>query len=78
MKHYKTDIVTLRKLMIDMGFTTNSALAEAAEADRNTIGKVLSGATQPSAELMDKLATALKMDSMTAGAIFFTPNLRDA
>lgn len=78
MKHYKTDVVALQKLMIERGFKTNSALAEAAGADRNTIGKVLNGAAQPSAELMDKLAMALQMDSATAGAVFFAPDLRNA
>jgi len=78
MKHYKTDTVALRKLMIDRGFKTNSALAEAAGADRNTVGKVLNGDAQPSADLMDKLAMALQMDSATAGAVFFAPDLRGA
>lgn len=78
MKHYKTDVVALRKLMIERGFTTNISLAQAAGTDRNTIGKVLNGTVRPSAELMDKLAMALQMDSATAGAIFFTQDLRNA
>lgn len=78
MKYYKTDVISLRKLMIDKGFKTTSALAEAAGADRNTVGKVLNGNAQPSADLMDKLAQALDMDSATAGAVFFAPDLRRA
>lgn len=78
MKHYKTDVVALQKLMIDRGFKTNSALAEAAGTDRNTIGKILNGTVQPSADLMDKLAMALEMSSAAAGAVFFVLNLRDA
>ena len=41
MNRYKTDVVALRKLMIERGFMTNIALAQAAGTDRNTIGKVL-------------------------------------
>ena len=75
MRHYRTDTVALQKLMIDAGFKTVSALAEASETDRNTLGKVINGKTQPSADMMDKLAVALKMDSGTAGAVFFCPEL---
>lgn len=75
MRHYKTDTVALQKLMIDAGYKTVSALAEAAETDRNTLGKVINGKSQPSADMMDKLATTLKMDAGTAGAVFFCPVL---
>ena len=75
---YMTDVIALRKLMIEKGITTNIALAEAASTDRTTVGKVLNGKVQPSAELMGKLACALDMDSATAGAIFFKPDLRGA
>ena len=76
--HYTTDIIALKKLMIEKGISTNSALAEAAQTDRTTVGKVLNGKIKPSAELMGKLASALDMDSATAGAIFFKPDLRGA
>ena len=72
---YITDTIALKKLMVEKGISTNTALAEAANTDRTTVGKVLNGKTQPSAELMGKLASALEMDSATAGAIFFKPKL---
>ena len=75
---YITDVIALKKLMIEKGISTNSALAEAANTDRTTVGKVLNGKSQPSAELMGKLASALDMDPATAGTIFFKPDLRDA
>ena len=78
MRHYKTDTVALRKLMIDAEYDTISDLAKTAGIDRTTLGKIINGKTQPSADQMDKLVVALNMDSRTAGSVFFTKNLRDA
>lgn len=78
MRHFKTDTIALKKLMIDCGLTSNTALAEASGVDRNTVGKIVSGKAQPSADVMDKLAQALNMEPATAGAVFFAPNLLNA
>lgn len=66
-----TDTVELRKLMIENGFNTICALSKASKINRNTLGKVLDGSIQPSADIMYKLATTLKMTPDRAGAVFF-------
>lgn len=78
MRHYKTDTVALRKLMIDAGHNTISELAKASGIDRTTMGKIINGKAQPSAEQMDKLVLSLNMDPGIAGSVFFTQNLRNA
>lgn len=77
MRHYKTDTIALRKLMIDAGYNTISELAKVAKIDRTPLGKIINGKAQPSADQMDKLASALKMNPITAGSVFFAENLRN-
>ena len=64
--------------MAENGFHTISALAYASKINRNTLGKVLEGAAQPSADIMYKLTIALKMTPEQAGTVFFTRNFRSA
>lgn len=71
----QTDVLALRKIMIDRGFLTVSGLSEVANINRNTLGKVLTGKIQPSADVMDKLIEVLKIDPKDAGEIFFKSNL---
>lgn len=71
----KTDVIALRKIMIDRGFRTVISLSEAANVNRNTLGKVLNGECQPSADVMNKLIKTLSIDPKEAGDIFFGRNL---
>ena len=71
----KTDIVALKKLMIENGFNTVVSLASASGIDRNTLGRILSGENQPSAEVMEKLIQSLNIEPQKAGEIFFKINL---
>jgi transcriptional regulator with XRE-family HTH domain len=73
-----TDAIALKKIMIEKGFKTIGSLSEAAGINRNTLGKVLDGKTQPSAEVMNKLVEALNIPPETAGIIFFNKDLRSA
>lgn len=77
-RNFKTNVIELKKLMVEHGLEKTTDLSEASGVDRNTLAKVLSGEIQPSSMVMDKLAYTLKMNSKTAGEIFFTPTLRDA
>lgn len=77
MRHYRTDTIALRKLMIDAGFNTISELAKASKIDRTPLGKIINGKAQPSADQMDKLVMALNMNPITAGSVFFAENLRN-
>lgn len=78
MQKYVVDTITLRKLMVEKGFNTISALAKEANISRNTLGKILDGSARPSADVMDKLSVALDMTPETSGRVFFAPNLRGA
>ena len=75
---FKTDIVALRKLMIDKGYIKTIDLARASGIDRTTLGKILKGTAQPSSDVMYKLVAALEIPPQAAGDIFFNPDLRIA
>lgn len=77
MQNYIVDTISLRKRMIDQGYTTISSLSEASSVGRNTLGKILDGRIRPSADVMDKLSLTLRMSPEQAGSIFFAQNLRD-
>lgn len=69
---YKTDIVELKKSMIDAGIDKIIDLSEASGVDRNTLSKVINGDTQPSSNVMDKLVSTLQLSPERAGKIFLT------
>jgi transcriptional regulator with XRE-family HTH domain len=72
----KTDVIELKKKMIERGFNTNTSLAEASGINRNTIGQLLNGEIQPSYDVMAKLAATLELSEHDAGRIFFALHLR--
>lgn len=74
---YKTDVIELKKAMIEVGLDKLIELSEVSSVDRNTLSKVLSGEAQPSSNVMDKLVFALKLSPERAGQIFFTKDLRN-
>lgn len=74
----KTDVIELKKAMIEKGFKTNKSLADASGINRNTIGQLLNGEIQPSYDVMVRLVATLELSEHYAGRIFFAPNLRDA
>lgn len=71
----RTDIIRLKKIMIDRGVGKNVALSKESGINRDTIGKVLNGEIQPSSTVMGKLITTLKIPPDEAGKIFFSSNL---
>lgn len=75
MKHYKTDVIALKKIMIDEGVDSVSELARISGGNRTTLGRILKGEEQPSADLMGKLAYSLHMSPATAGGVFFALEL---
>ena len=75
---YKTDVIALKKKMIDRNISTLIALSEATGINRNTLSGVMNGKIQPSAEVMRKLVAVLEIPPEEAGKIFFSPNLRIA
>lgn len=75
---FRTDTKELRKAMVEVGIGTIKELSEKSGVNRNTIGKVLDGEIQPSADVMYRLAKALKMSPNKAGITFFAQDLRNA
>lgn len=71
----KTDTAELRKVMAENGIVTILDLAEKTGLHRGTLGKVLRGEIQPSADVMYKLTETLNIDPERAGRIFFADNL---
>lgn len=74
---YKTDVIELKKLMVERKLDKIVDLSEASGVDRNTLAKVVGGEIQPSSTVMDRLISALCMDPEKAGRIFFAKDLRD-
>lgn len=75
---FKTDIIAIRKLMVEKSFMTISSLADAAKINRNTLGKILDGSIQPSSDIMCKLIDTLQITPEQAGRIFFKRDLHVA
>lgn len=78
MRNYKTDVVAIKKRMIEKKFNTILELSEASGIDRNTLGKILNGTIQPSSDAMDRLVYTLEFAPEEAGKIFFAIDLRTA
>lgn len=73
-----TDTIAIRKIMVEKGFKTINSLAVESGINRTTLGKVLDGKIQPSADVMFKLVEALDISASDAGKIFFAIDLRIA
>jgi hypothetical protein len=72
---YEVDIIELKKLMIEKGYSTIGDLSDASGVDRNTTSEVINGKKYPSSMVMSKLGTALEMNSGQMGSIFFKVKL---
>lgn len=78
MNIYKTDTVAIKKRMVEKNIKTIKELSECTGVNRNTLSKVLSGESQPSSEVMEKLVFSLDFTPQEAGPIFFMRDLRRA
>lgn len=74
---YKTDVIELKKIMVEKKLDKIVDLSEKSGIARNTLAKVINGDIQPSSNVMDKLVDTLEIAPEKAGIIFFNPNLRD-
>ena len=77
MCNFKTDVIELKKIMVEKNIETITQLSEISGVGRDTLSKILSGKTQPSTGVMTKIVFALDMEPDMAGKIFFAPNLRN-
>lgn len=74
---YRVDVVELKKIMVEQELDKIVDLSAASTVDRNTLSKVINGETKPSTTVIEKLMWALHIPPERAGAIFFSPNLRN-
>lgn len=72
----QTDVTELKKVMVDRNINTVIELSELCGVNRNTLGKILNGKEQPSADTMYRLVKGLCISPEKAGSIFFNSNLR--
>lgn len=71
MANQKTNTIELKKLMIENGIDSITALSKATNINRNTLSAVLNGDAQPSSYVMYRLVDALHIQPANAGVIFF-------
>lgn len=69
---YKTDVVELKKLMVENNIESVSELSKMCNINRSTLSKILNEELQPTSQIMYKLAECLNMSSVQAGKIFFS------
>ena len=69
----KTDTIALKKYMVEKGYKTIVSLSRDCGVNRNTLGKILDGEEQPSADVMTRLVSVLDIPAGEAGTIFFSP-----
>lgn len=74
----KTNVIELKKIMVERGVEKIKDLSEMTGVNRNTVSDVIKGKIQPSAEVMVRFVDALGIPASKAGEIFFAENLRDA
>ena len=65
-----TNTIALKKIMVEKGLDKISDLSRATGINRNTLGNVLRGSTQPSADVIMRLVTTLDVPPTHAGEIF--------
>lgn len=75
--NYSTDVIELRKAMIEKGYDTIGAFSKDCGIGRETLGRILKGKIQPTADAMYKIVDCLSINSERAGTIFFSTNLRN-
>ena len=75
---FTTDVIALKKLMVENNINSISELANRTGINRNTLGQVLNEEIQPTTYVMDKLVHVLNIKQEEAGKIFFSNNLRNA
>lgn len=72
MDELKTDVIALKKIMVEKGFENAKELSQKSGINPSLLGKILNGQIQPSTYMMSKLVVALEIDSNIASNIFFS------
>lgn len=74
---YRVDVVELKKIMVEQNLDKIIDLSAASTVNRNTLSKVINEDIKPSTTVIEKLMSALHIQPERAGAIFFSPDLRN-
>lgn len=74
---YKVDVIELKKIMVEQHLDKIIDLSNASTVDRNTLSKILNEDVKPSTTVIEKLMSTLHISPERAGAVFFSPNLRN-
>ena len=72
----QTNIIELKKAMLECGIPTKKEFARRCNLSRATVTNVLNGKQQPSTEVMYKMVETLRITPERAGEIFFGTDLR--
>lgn len=75
---YKTDIVALKKILVEREINTITELSAISDVNYNTLNLIFNGKIQPSAYVMERLVKTLCISPENAGKIFFSQYLRIA
>jgi len=77
MGNTETDVIALKKILVERRLERTPALSRASGVGRTTLSNILNGRIQPSSEVIRKLIVALSLSPATAGEIFFSDNLHN-
>lgn len=72
---YTVDRKELRLAMFAKGFNSMASLSKATKISNNTLSKLSNGKYRPSAQIIDRIATALELSGDDIGRIFFKSEL---
>lgn len=72
-RKYRTNIIELKKIMVEQGLDRTSDLSDASGISRNILSKILSGKARPSTIIIEKLIFTLCIPMERVGEIFFKP-----
>lgn len=75
MEERTTNVIELKKVMVERGLSKICDLSSASKVNRTTLGNIVNGKSQPSAAVIRRLVGALDMSPDTAGRIFFARRL---
>lgn len=73
--HFAVDTIELKKRMVERGVEKICDLSASSGVSRPTLRTILSGKTQPSTEVINRLAVTLQLSPSEVGTIFFNNNL---
>jgi len=71
-----TNVIELKKLMIEKGLEHIKDLSKAVGVTTNTLSRILNGHSHPSSNVINKLVVALDIPATKAWDIFFGTNSR--